>query len=319
MGPGVDPSPPRDLGFGSLGTGRQGRLLQRDGRFTTKRVGLSPIESFGLYHYLLTTTWPRFLAWVAGTFVAVNAVFAILYVALGPDALHGGVATTLGGRISEAFFFSVHTLATIGYGNIVPASATANVLDALEALAGLLGVAIVAGIGFARVSRPVAGIKFSEVAVVAPYRGGSGLMFRVANVRRNELIQVKVDVSLSLLEANGARSFHPLDLERHDVVFMPTSWTVVHPINRTSPLFGLDGDALTARHPEIIVLLTAVEEVFSQVVHARFSYAGTEIRWGAKFRPILEYGDDDHVGRANVGRLSEIEPLQVISRGTEEG
>lgn len=305
-------APPHDLGFGSaLSQGRQGRLLRRDGTFTTKRVGLSAVESFGLYHYLLTTTWPRFLGLVAVAFVAVNALFALLYVALGPEALKGGVATTLGGRIQEAFFFSVHTLATIGYGNIVPASIAANVLDALEALIGLLGVAIVAGIGFARVSRPVAGIKFSDVAVVAPYRGGTGLMFRLANVRRHELIQVKVDVSISLLRADGTRAFHSLDLERTEVVFVPTSWTVVHPIGKTSPLYGIDRDTFATCRPEIFVLLTATEEVFSQVVHARFSYADAEIRWGARFSPILEYHKGGLIGSVDVGRLSEIEPAPL--------
>lgn len=235
----------------------------------------------------------------------------MLYVSLGPDALRGGTATAVAGRLEDAFFFSVHTLATIGYGNIVPATVAANVLDAIEALVGLLGVAIVAGIGFARVSRPVAGVKFSEVAVVAPYRGGTALMFRLANARRNELIQVKVDVNLSLLKPDGTRAFHALDLERKDVVFMPTSWTVVHPIGKTSPLYGIDREAFATRRPEVFVLLTATEEVFSQVVHARFSYAGSEIHWGARFTPILQYDDEGIVGRVDVGRLSEIEPVPL--------
>jgi inward rectifier potassium channel len=238
-------------------------------------------------------------------------LFALLYVSLGPEALRGGVATSLAGRLQEAFFFSVHTLATIGYGNIVPASVAANILDSLEALTGLLGVAIVAGIGFARVSRPVAGVKFSDVAVVAPYHGGTGLMFRLANTRHHELIRVSVAVSISYLRPDGTRAFHALDLERSEVVFMPTSWTVVHPIGRSSPLFGIDRDTFVARRPEIFVLLSATEEVFFQVVHARFSYASGEIRWGARFRSILEYDRDGIVSRVDIGGLSEVEPAPL--------
>lgn len=267
------------------------------------------METFGLYHYLLTTTWPRFIGLVALTYLLVNALFATLYTALGPGALKGGVATDTLARFLENFFFSVHTLATIGYGNIVPVSLPANLLDFTESLVGLLGVSIVAGVVFARVSRPVAGIRFSDRAVVGPYRGGAGLMFRLANVRRNELIRIQIEVNLSMRKPDGTRTFHALDLERKEVVFMPTSWTVVHPIVSGSPLSGLDEAAFAATQPEVFALLTATEEVFSQVVHARFSYAGPEIAWGARFAPILRYHGE--VATVDLGRLSETEPVTL--------
>lgn len=306
------PDGPKDLGFGgALARGGKVRLLRRDGAFTPRRVGLGFVESFGLYHYLLTTRWSHFLLWVAVAFVAVNALFASVYTALGPGALQGVSATSLGGRFAEAFFFSVHTFTTIGYGNIVPASIGANVVDAAEALAGLIGAAILAGVVFARVSRPRAGVVFSDWAVVAPYRDGTGLMFRLANTRRNELIQVHVVVNLSLMREDGTRAFTQLSLERTSVDFLPTSWTVVHPIDTHSPMYGLSPEEFARRAPELFVLLTATEEVFSQSVHTRISYAGPEIVWGARFTNILEYDEAGVVRSVDVSRLSETEPIAL--------
>ncbi len=305
-------TPPKDLGFGgALSRGGRRRLLRRDGSFTPRRVGLGFAESFGLYHYLITTSWPHFLLWVALVFIAVNGLFAVAYVALGPGALQGATAASVPDRLAEAFFFSVHTFTTIGYGNIVPRSTGANIVDAAEALVGLIGAAILAGLAFARVSRPKAGIVFSDTAVIAPYRGRAGLMFRLANTRRNELIQVHVVVNLALVRPDGTRSFTQLSLERRSVDFMPTSWTVVHPIDDASPLAGLDDIALATQSPELYVLLTATEEVFSQTVHTRTSYAGPEIVWGARFTNILEYDEIGAVAQVDVSRLSETEPAPV--------
>ncbi len=305
-------SAPSDLGFGgALSRGGRRRLLQRGGEFSTRRVGLRFIESVGVYNYLLTATWPKFLGLVGLAYFGINALFATGYVALGPEALKGGAGTTLAGRFTDAFFFSVHTLATIGYGNVVPNSFGANVLDAFEALTGLLGAAAVAGVVFARISRPHAGVLFSSVATIAPYQGGRALMFRLANARRNELIQVAAVVNISLLKADGNREFTQLALERNDVVFMPTTWTVVRPIIASSPLFGLDQEALLARAPEMFVLLTAVEEVFGQTVHTRTSYAGDEFVWGARFANISETDEAGVVTKVDVGRISEVEPAPL--------
>lgn len=290
------------------------RLLQRDGTFSARRVGLRFVESVGVYNYLLTTSWPKFLGLVALAYFGTNAVFATGYLLLGPDALKGGVGTTVAGRFVDAFFFSVHTLATIGYGNIVPHSMGANILDAVEALIGLLGAAAAAGVVFARISRPRAGVIFSDVATIAPFHGGKALMFRLANARHTELIQVAAVVNISLLKADGSgRDFKQLILERNDVVFMPTTWTIVHPITSESPLVGLDAEGLAARAPELFVLLTAVEEVFGQTVHTRMSYAGDEIVWGARFANVSETDQSGVVTKVDVSRISEIErvPLPV--------
>jgi inward rectifier potassium channel len=301
----------RDLGFGSvLARATATRLLNRDGTFATRREGLRIVDSVALYHYLLTSTWPRFLGLVALGYVVLNLGFAFAFTALGPEAFAGVVPNGGLSFFWQIFFFSVHTIATIGYGNISPASLSANVLVMVESLVSLIGVALIAGMVFARVSRPIAGLVFSERAVIAPYHGGAALMFRVANARRHELIQLRAIVTLAYRGADGNRQFRQLHLERHDVVFLPTSWTVVHPIDDASPLRGMDAVALQTALPEVFILLTATEEDFSQTVHARRSYAGDEILYGARFVPVLK-SEGGVVTSVDVSRLSDVEPAEL--------
>jgi inward rectifier potassium channel len=153
----------RDLGFGSV-VARESRqrLLNRDGTFNVRRDGMPPLASLSLYHHLLTIPWPKFLGLVGLTFLALNTVFGLAYLACGPDALHGAQASEMGGsEFLRAFFFSVQTFATIGYGHISPAGLAANLLVTVEALAGLLIFALATGLLFARFSRPTAKIVFS--------------------------------------------------------------------------------------------------------------------------------------------------------------
>ena len=214
-------------------------------------------------------------------------------------------------RFEEAFFFSVQTLATIGYGKLSPAGHLANILVTLEALLGLLGFALATGILFARFSRPQARILFSETAVVAPYRGSTGLMFRVANERTSQLMEVEATVTLARLETKDdqrMRRFHELALERKRVIFFPLHWVVVHPIDESSPLFGVDAEALVASDAEILIYLTAFDETFSQTVHARSSYKFGEVIFNARFVDIfLEKANG--IRGADLSRLSAIERL----------
>ena len=199
-----------DLGFGSV-VARQSRdrLLNRDGSFNVRREGLGFFQSLSLYHSLLNMSWPRFLLVLTGGFLTVNFVFACIYFAAGPDALSGLHWTTTGGHFLGCFFFSVQTFATIGYGGIAPAKVSANVLVVVEAVTGLLLVALGTGISFARFARPRARILFSERAVIAPYRLAIGsttaFEFRIANARQNEL----TDVSARLLLARRRAGRRP--------------------------------------------------------------------------------------------------------------
>jgi inward rectifier potassium channel len=300
--------PNRDLGFGSVVTHQsRERLLNPDGSFNVVREGLNPLTSLSLYHDLLTTTWPRFLGMVVLFHLVTNAVFGAAYMACGPGALSGMTAVTPADRFLEAFYFSVQTFATIGYGTMSPHSLAANVLVTVESLVGLLGFALATGLLFARFSRPTARILFSDAAIIAPYRGITALEFRLANARSNELIDVQAKVLLSRFKAGGGgREFIPLKLERDSVLFFPLAWTVVHPIDETSPLYGLEPEDLVAVQGEILVLLTAFDETFSQSVHTRSSYLAEDVVWGASFMNLFNPPRDDGKLSIDVGRLSEI-------------
>jgi inward rectifier potassium channel len=305
-----------DLGFGAV-VARESRqrLLNRDGSFNVRRTGLRFWESLSAYQSLLTMSWPRFFTVIVGAYLLANAFFAGIYRWAGDDALTGLHATTGWGKFSEAFFFSVHTLATIGYGSMTPATLLANIIVTIETLIGLVGVAVMAGISFARFSRPVARIMFSRNAVIAPYRGGRAFMFRIVNQRSSQLIDLEARVLLSRRKRDGAtssdREFLQLLLERDRVAFFPLTWTIVHPIDDQSPLRDWNGQDLMECDAEFLILLNAFEETFSQTVHTRSSYKAAEVIWGARFQSMFEPPDERGGISVDIQKLHEIERVTV--------
>jgi inward rectifier potassium channel len=298
----------RDLGFGAVVSreSRQ-RLLNRDGSFNVARRGLRLGTSLSPYHLLLTTSWTRFMGLVVGSYVVLNGGFALAFLLCGPAALTGGLDV----GFSRAFFFSVETFSTIGYGNIVPVGTAANLVVTAEALVGLLWLALATGLLFARFSRPTAKVLFSRTAVIAPYRGMTAFEFRIANARSSQLIEVQATVMFARIEdvrGRPVRRFYSLTLERDSVTFFPLSWTIVHPIDETSPLRGMSRDDLRKCDGEFLVLLAGVEETFAQRVHARSSYKWDEIVWDAKFSDIMQHPSGKEDVTIDVGRLHTIEP-----------
>ena len=304
----------RDLGFGSVVSreSRQ-RLLNRDGSFNVARYGLGFFESFAPYHLLLTTSWTGFLTATAVTYVLVNLIFAVAYIACGTGALVGTGLTAMGGRFGQAFFFSVETFATIGYGQIAPNGVPANVVVTTEALVGLMYQALATGLLFARFTRPTAAVLFSRHAVIAPYNDGSALMFRMVNRRRNEIIQLEAQVLFSGMTPDGrggtSRRYTLLPLERNKVTFFPLSWTVVHPIDGASPLAGQTRETIAAAQGEILVLLSGIDEALEQTVHARSSYKADEIVWNARFQSMFLETDAQSRVAVDITRVHEIERL----------
>jgi inward rectifier potassium channel len=218
----------------------------------------------------------------------------------------------LGGRFSQAFYFSVQTFATIGYGQIGPNGFAANMVVTVEALVGVMYQAIATGLLFARFSRPTASVLFSRTAVVAPYGSGRALMFRIANRRRNEIIELEAQVLFSELRPDGGggtvRRYTLLPLERNKVTFFPLSWTIVHPIDDGSPLAGRSHEDLERTEAEILVLLSGIDEAFEQTVHARSSYRADEIVWNARFRSMFLPIDGRSRVSVDVTRVHEIDP-----------
>lgn len=310
----ITTSPPddqnKDLGFGSrVSQESRVRFLNRDGTFNVVRRGLSFIRSQNTYHWILTISWTKFFFIVSAGYFAANIAFAFGYVLCGPDALRGVEGNTLADRLSEAFFFSVQTLATIGYGRVSPNGLAANILVTIEALTGLLGFALATGLLFSRVSRPSAKILFSNQAIIAPYKNTTAFEFRIANERSNQLIEVEATVTLSRLETDQGvhiRRFYDLPLERKRVVFLPLHWVIVHRIDASSPLYGVTAEEFEASDAEFLILLTAVDETFAQTVHARSSYKHHEVVWGAKFRDMFLPADDGMLS-IDMRRLHEIE------------
>jgi inward rectifier potassium channel len=314
----AEPQPPpdinSDLGFGSV-VARESRrrLLNRNGTFNVKREGRSLFRSLPAYHYFLTMSWTRFLALVSGVYIVANALFAVAYVGCGDDALTGFPHLGAGERFATAFFFSVHTLATIGYGSISPTNMLSNLVVVFESLIGLLGFALVAGIVFARFARPMAQIVFSDNAIIAPYRGLTAFMFRIVNQRSNELVQLEAKVMLTRRKrgVDGDREFISLKLERETVVFFPLTWTIVHPIDEKSPLHGMTERDLLGCDSEFLILLNGFDETFSQTVHTRSSYRGDEIVWGARFKSIFNPPKPDGTLSVDIGKLHDIERVPL--------
>jgi inward rectifier potassium channel len=300
----------QDLGLGGKMADRTRlRLVNKDGSFNVRRNDHGALHPLNLYHTLLSLGTGRLLVLVAGLHVAVNALFATLYWLGGPGAIDGAARDGFL-RWEDCFFFSVQTIATIGYGRMTPATRVANLLVSVEALLGLLGFAVLSALLFARFARPAARIAFSAQALIAPYQDGWALMMRLANRRRHDLTAVEARVSLAFWVEEGGRRvrrFRPLELERPEVMFLPLHWVLVHPIDAQSPLRGWSPEELRLAEPEVFVLISADDETFAQKVHARTSYRFEDLRWGAKFADM--YVADPRSVRVDLSRLDKAEEV----------
>lgn len=272
------------------------RAINKDGSFNVRRTGVS-WRAFHPWLHVVNMSWTGFAILVLGAYVGLNTLFGFLYFLLPPDSVQGSEAPTETGRLLNDFFFSGHTLTTVGYGNLVPHGVAANAAATFEALIGLLTFSVITGFLVARVSRPSARISYSANALISPYNGGAGLMFRIANERSNSLMELRAQVTLMTVVKTGItpeRKFDILTLERDTVQLFPLTWTIVHPIEESSPLGGKTSADLAMLQAEILITVKGFDETFGQVVHSRYSYRYDEIVWGAKFRPafrVEETGD----------------------------
>lgn len=287
------------------------RTVNLDGNFNVVRKGISKFDWGDLYHALLTLSWIKLFAVVAASYVITNVLFAFLYLAAGD-----GVENMRQGDFSDAFFFSVQTMATIGYGAMYPKTLFANILVAIEALLGLLGVSMGSGLVFARFSLPKARVMFSRVAVIAPYNGVPTLMFRVANERQSWILEAQVNVSLLTSEitqeGQTMRRFYDLPLFRDRSSLFALTWTVMHPINESSPLYDITLDKMLTDEMEILITLTGIDQTVSDNIHAHHSYIPTEIFWNHQFVDILTKTQD---GRRSIdyNRFHDTTPLENLS------
>ncbi|BAY85371.1 K+ channel inward rectifier domain-containing protein [Calothrix parasitica NIES-267] len=262
------------------------RLVNPDGNFNVVRKGVSKFDWDDLYHALLTLSWLKLFAVVGAGYIITNIIFAFLYLAAG-----NGIENMQEGNFFDAFFFSVQTMATIGYGAMYPKTLFANILVAIEALLGLVGVSVGSGLVFARFSLPKARVMFSRIAVVTPHNGIPTFMFRVANERQSWILEAQVNVSLIVSEiteeGQAMRRFYKLPLFRNQSSLFALTWTVMHPINESSPLYGVTLEEMQEKEMEILITLTGIDQTVSDNIHAHHSYIPTEILWNHKFIDIL--------------------------------
>lgn len=258
------------------------------------------------YHFLLTSSWTALYALMLCAYVGVNLLFATLY------WLDGGVENARPGSFLDAYFFSVQTMATIGYGKMTPVTTFSNFLVSFEALFGLVAFALATGLMFAKFSQPRARVLFSEHAVVTVRDGVSSLMVRLANERSTGLVEATLRLALvrdeKTIEGEALRRIHTLGLTRASTAVFAFSWTAVHPIDATSPLLGETAESLAAQNADLVASLVGVEEATGQTVHARHSWSAHKVRFDHRFVDILSWLPD---GRRSIDyrRFHDVEPV----------
>ena len=303
--PSFDPGLTRQYG------GKLGRSIDARGRFNVLRSGFG-LRDTGVYLFLMNRSWFTFFAIVGAAYLVVNLLFALVYYAIGVDTLQGAHAAEPLRGFLDAFFFSVQTFTTVGYGHMAPNTPLSSFVAAMEALSGLLGFAVGTGLLWGRFSKPSACLVFSDRILVAPYQGGLSLQFRVANRRPNVLMEIEAKMLMMTVEGEGAalrRDFVDLKLEVPSVYFLPLTWTLVHKIDETSPFWGMTAQDLAGRQLQMLILLKAFDDTFSQTVHGRFSYTHEEFVWNARFVRSFDVNDQG----ALVLHMSRVSQYEVLA------
>jgi len=304
-----------DTGFGTQASQIGGRFINRDGSFNLRREGWPVFRRIGIYSQLLALSGMQFLLVVLGFFLLVNILFTFLYTLMGSHAFYGLSAHTGWGRVKELFYFSTQSFSTVGYGRINPATDSANIIASIESITGPLLFAVVTGLMYGRFSRPRAYLAFSNQALLAPYKDGLALMFRMVPYKANHhLTNATVVVTITLLVNEGGKSeyrFYPLNLERTRIDTFNMNWTVVHPINEESPLLNFTAADLEKADLELYVLVTGFDQVYSNTVMQRTSYTYKEIVWGARFRPMYHESPDGLTTVLELDKLHHYDPIPL--------
>ncbi len=302
----------KDLGFGTRASEGGTRLLNQDGSFNIERRGLKDGWTVNIYHSLITMSWTKFWLLVLAFYIISNFIFATLYIVAGTEHLEGTTGLSFIEKALDAFFFSAQTITTVGYGKMNPNGVFTNTIAAIESMFGLLGFAFATGLLYGRFSRPVAKIIYSQHALISPYKDKTGFMFRLANGRKNALIEIECQVVFSynkVIDGKITRQFNVLPLERSKINFLFSSWTIVHPIDVESPFYQLTQMDLYQIEAEITILMKAFDDSFSQTVYSRSSYKANEMVVGAKFSNI--HGKVNNIAYVDLHRLDEFEKVEL--------
>jgi inward rectifier potassium channel len=297
----------QDLGLGFKVTQSQkSRFINRDGTFNVYRSTRFGRGWFSIYHAILAASWTYFFFWIIALFIVANIIFAATYLITGPESFPQLANLGTAERYGQLFLYSVQILTSLGASPLHPVTTWAFIILDIESAVGLLGFAVATGLILARFSNPATKIMFSEMAVIAPYKDITGFMFRIINGRSNELIEVSATVTLAVIDSRGQRQFRQLALERDMVLVFPLNWTIVHPINDSSPLWRLSAEDLSRANAEFLIAITALDRNLSRKAYARFSYLYDEVIMGAKFATMIDQAPDGSV-IAKPHLLSKIE------------
>lgn len=302
----------KDTGFGTQANSYGGRFLNKNGNANIQKIGIGFFESLSWFHVMLKIPRWKFFLIVLLFYFFMNLFFASIYTLIGVEHLNGINATTTWGKFGQAFFFSVQTFTTVGYGHINPTGFITSVVSSVEALLGLLSFAIATGLFYGRFSKPKAYLKFSQNALIAPYKNGMALMFRLVPFKNTNLTDAEVRVTLGLsTEENGivTNKFYNLDLEIEKINLLTLSWTLVHPITEDSPLFGMNDKDFADNYGEIMVFFKAFDDMYSTTVVKRTSYTFIEVVYNAKFVPIFKRNNDDTKTIIDISKLNVFEKV----------
>ncbi|HTN16939.1 MAG TPA: ion channel [Chitinophagaceae bacterium] len=304
-------------GFSANTSAEGGRLVNKDGSINLKKTGMSFLDRMSWYHLLLRLSRLKFLLFVFLFYTVVNTLFAFVYVTIGIEHLKGtDPGGSLANQFQQAFFFSSQTLTTVGYGHISPEGLVANIVASLESFAGIMSFALVTGLFFARFSRPKAYLKFSEHILVAPHKGGTALMCRVAAQKNNHLTDAEAQATIAFHVAEEGRKvtkFFQLPLEISSINSLALSWTIVHVIDEQSPLWGFGEADLQQSDIEVMVGVKAFDDHYSNTVQQRTSYDASELVYGAKFLPAFQRSADGGHTLLELDKLDRYERVKIES------
>jgi inward rectifier potassium channel len=277
-----------ELGFGKKNYKDSVRFLNEDGTVNVKRTGFG-LSNLDLYHWLTNLSFRKFLLIVLAFYSSVNIIFATIYFTLCHESF-GGLETHTGlDRFLDMCYFSAQTITTVGYGHVYPKEHLSSLIASAESLFGLMLFAIVTGVLFGRFSRPKNSLLYSKNILLAPYDEITGLMFRVANIKQYELIENEASVVMTMKNLmTNKREFFNLALEINKINFLALSWTIVHPVDEKSPLYGLSIADLHERDAEVIILIKGITDTFSQTVYSRNSYKPHQFLDRRKFVPVKQ-------------------------------
>ncbi len=303
-----------NTGFGPNSSVEGGRLLNSDGSTNLRKRGIPIWERISMYHTLLRMKQSHFIFFIILFYTVTNILFACLYFFIGVSNLGLTQPLSLGQQFMEAFFFSSQTLTTVGYGHMAPYGMLANIVASIESLIGILTFALVTGLIYGRFARPKAYLLFSPNILVAPYKDGKAVMFRMATYKNNHLTEVEANMTLALhVQENGktVTKFYPLKLEMPKINSLALSWTVVHAINEDSPLYGFTMDDVVDAKMEVIIYVKAFDDHFSNTVQQRTSYIYHQVVYGAKFLPMFEKATDGSYTLLALNKINAHEMVEL--------